>query len=70
MLLFRSSSWKSEKERKIKSRLLMFSRLSAEKESTDDYHAIRKQEQEQKIKESKLLVSAGENKGQTRRTSA
>jgi hypothetical protein len=41
-LLFRSPSWKFEKERKIKSRLLIFRRLSAKKESADNYHVIRK----------------------------
>jgi hypothetical protein len=47
---------KIRKQRKIKSRFLIFARLSAEKGSADDYRAIKKQEQEQKKKESKLLV--------------
>ena len=51
---FSKSVMEIRKQRKIKSRFLMFARLSSEKGSADDYHAIKKKEQNNK--ESKLPV--------------
>ena len=40
LLPFQSPTWESEKNGKIKSWFLMFARMSAEKESADDFHTI------------------------------
>ena len=42
MLFFQSSLWKSRKKQKEQKQVLMFARLSAEKESSDACHAIEK----------------------------